>query len=62
MARAVEQNPNDERQKSGLSALQNDTRLKMKPFEPMWWQFGLEKPPMEMMGQPRVRFQRGRRR
>jgi hypothetical protein len=58
MARSVEQNPSDERLKTALSALQNDKKLKMKPFEPMWWQFGLEQPPMEYSGQRRVQFQR----
>jgi hypothetical protein len=27
--------------------LQNDKRLKMSPWEPMWWQLGLENPPMQ---------------
>jgi tetratricopeptide (TPR) repeat protein len=50
LARAVEANPSDEKLKSSLSALQNDKKLKMKPYEPMWWQFGLESPPPQMMG------------
>ncbi len=50
MARAVQQNPTDEKLKSGLVALQNDKRLKMKAWEPMWWQLGLEAPPMPQMG------------
>ena len=59
MGRAVEANPNDEKLKSGLTALQNDKRLKMKPYEPMWWQFGLEQPPVQMMGSNRkVQFVR----
>ncbi len=59
MARAVEANPSDEKLKSGLSALQNDKKLKMKPYEPMWWQFGLEAPPMQMpAGGRRVQFSR----
>jgi tetratricopeptide (TPR) repeat protein len=58
MTRAVAANPNDEKLKAGLVALQNDKKLKMKAWEPMWWQFGLETPP-EMMGSGRqVRFQR----
>jgi tetratricopeptide (TPR) repeat protein len=44
MARAVEANPSDEKLKAGLTALQNDKRLKMKPWEPMWFQLGLETP------------------
>lgn len=58
MARAVAQNPSDEKLKTGLTALQNDKRLKMKPYEPMWWQFGLEQPPMAMGGGRRVQFDR----
>ncbi len=58
MNRAVTANPNDEKLKAGLVALQNDKKLKMKAWEPLWWQFGLETPP-EMMGSGRqVRFQR----
>jgi tetratricopeptide (TPR) repeat protein len=50
MSRAVQANPTDEKLKSGLTALQNDKKLKMKPYEPMWWQFGLEQPPMPVFG------------
>ncbi|PTL80997.1 M48 family metallopeptidase [Vitiosangium sp. GDMCC 1.1324] len=50
LGRGVEANPSDEKLKSSLSALQNDKRLKMKPYEPMWWQFGLEAPPPQMLG------------
>jgi len=58
MNRGVAANPSDEKLKSGLVALQNDKKLKMKVWEPLWWQFGLETPP-EMMGSGRqVRFQR----
>src|SRR5512140_3684819 len=59
MARAVEINPSDEKLKAGLTALQNDKKLKMKPYEPMWWQFGLENPPLPTMGGGRrVQFER----
>ncbi len=61
MARAVEANPSDEKLKGGLTALQNEKKLKMKPYEPMWWQFGLEQPPQQQMGGGggrRVQFQR----
>jgi tetratricopeptide (TPR) repeat protein len=57
MARAVEQNPSDEKLKAALTALQNDKRLKMAPWEPAWWQFHLEPPPQ----QQQVNFQGGRR-
>ena len=50
LARAVETNPSDEKLKSSLTQLQNDKRLKMKPYEPTWWQFGLEQPPTPTMG------------
>jgi tetratricopeptide (TPR) repeat protein len=46
LARGVEANPSDEKLKSALTALQNDKKLKMKAWEPMWWQFGLEAPPV----------------
>ena len=47
MARAVEANPSDEKLKSALTALQNDKKLKMKAWEPAWWQLGLESPPVQ---------------
>ncbi len=58
LARGVEQNPKDEKLKGSLAQLQNDKRLKMKPYEPMWWQFGLEAPPpvMPPMGGRRMQF------
>jgi tetratricopeptide (TPR) repeat protein len=56
MARAVENNPSDEKLKAGLTALQNDKRLKMRAYEPMWWQFGLEQPPTAMSGGRHVQF------
>ena len=34
LARAVETNPTDEKLKASLTQLQNDKRLKMKPYEP----------------------------
>ncbi|WP_338866259.1 tetratricopeptide repeat protein [Myxococcus stipitatus] len=46
LGRGVEENPKDEKLKASLAQLQNDKRLKMKPYEPTWWQFGLETPPM----------------
>lgn len=58
LARAVETNPTDEKLKSSLSALQNDKRLKMKPYEPMWWNFQLESPPPTAMGGRRVQYLR----
>lgn len=46
LGRAVETNPSDEKLKGALVAVQNDKRLKMKAWEPMWWQLGLEQPPV----------------
>ncbi len=56
LSRAVENNPSDEKLKKALTDLQNDKRLKMKAWEPMWWQLGLETPP-----QPQPQFAGGRR-
>ena len=58
LGRAVAANPSDEKLKSALTALQNDKRMKMKAWEPMWWQFNLETPPPDMGGGRRVQFQR----
>jgi len=59
-SRAVTENPSDEKLKKLQNQLQNGKRLKMNAFEPGWWQFGLEKPPVEMP-RPQMRFARGRR-
>ena len=59
LARAVQTNPTDEKLKNALTSVQNDKRLKMRAWEPQWWQFGLEQPPMPMMGGGRrVQFMR----
>ncbi len=62
LARGVEANPADDKLKSALTAVQNDKRLKMKAWEPMWWQLGLEAPPMQQAqfqgGGRRARFMR----
>jgi tetratricopeptide (TPR) repeat protein len=50
LGRAVEANPSDEKLKTSLTSLQNDKKLKMKAYEPQWWQFGLEQPPPQMLG------------
>jgi tetratricopeptide (TPR) repeat protein len=57
LGRGVEQNPNDEKLKGALSALQNGKKLKMAAWEPAWWQFHLEPPPM----QQQMMFPTGRR-
>jgi len=49
LSRAVKLNPTDEKLKTALQAVQNDKRLKMKAWEPAWWQLGLEMPPTPQM-------------
>jgi len=62
LARGVEANPADDKLKSALTALQNDKRLKMNAWVPMWYQLGLEAPPMQQAqfqgGGRRARFMR----
>lgn len=58
LTRAIEANPADERLKSNLVALQNDKRMKMRAYEPTWFQFHLERLPPEMTGGRRVQWQR----
>jgi tetratricopeptide (TPR) repeat protein len=60
LARAVQANPSDEKLKSNMVALQNEKRLKMRAYSPEWYQFHLEKPPMDLGpgGGRRVVFQR----
>jgi tetratricopeptide (TPR) repeat protein len=61
LARSVEANPSDEKLKASMVAMQNEKKLKMKPYAPEWYQFHLEKPPMDMGGPGggrRVIFQR----
>ncbi len=58
MARAVEANPDDERLKANFSALQNNKKMKMRAYEPQWFQFHLERLPPEMTGGKRVVWQR----
>jgi tetratricopeptide (TPR) repeat protein len=58
MSRAVEANKSDEKLKAGLVALQNDKKLKMKAWEPLWELFGLESSRDVMGGGRQVRFQR----
>jgi tetratricopeptide (TPR) repeat protein len=60
LARAVEANPADEKLKASMVSLQNEKKLKMKAYAPEWYQFHLEKPPMDMGpgGGRRVVYQR----
>ncbi len=58
LARAVEKNPSDERLKTNLSNVQNNKKIKMKSYEPAWYQFHLERLPPELSGGKRVVWQR----
>ncbi len=58
LARAVEVNPTDDRLRANLTAVQNGKRIKMRAYEPAWFQFHLEKPPPELSGGRRVVWQR----
>lgn len=60
LARGVEANPSDEKLKANQVALQNEKKLKMKAYGLEWYQFLLERPPMDMGpgGGRRVVFQR----
>ncbi|HYD40572.1 MAG TPA: tetratricopeptide repeat protein [Anaeromyxobacter sp.] len=51
LGRAVKANPNDEKLKSCLQALQNGKKLKLgKLYEEHWFQFHLEPPPQQVIG------------
>ncbi len=58
LARAVEANPSDERLKTNLGNVQNKKKIKMRAYEPAWYQFHLERLPPEMTGGKRVVWQR----
>ncbi|MGC4114267.1 MAG: tetratricopeptide repeat protein [Myxococcales bacterium] len=60
LARGVETNPSDDKLKGSMVALQNEKKFKMKPYGMEWYQFHLERPPMDMGpgGGRRVVFQR----
>jgi tetratricopeptide (TPR) repeat protein len=58
LARAVEANPSDDRLKANLSNVQNKKKIKMKSYEPAWYQFHLERLPPELSGGKRVVWQR----
>jgi tetratricopeptide (TPR) repeat protein len=58
LARAVETNPSDERLKTNFANVQNNKKIKMRAYEPAWYQFHLERLPPEMTGGKRVVWQR----
>lgn len=47
LSRALEHVPNDEKTKTNLHALQNNKKMKMRGWNMMWYQFHLEKPPVQ---------------
>ncbi len=65
LARAVKENPADEKLKENQKALQNGERLRMKPYGQEWWSMRLESPPMDFvpagMRQPTAGFRKGYR-
>jgi tetratricopeptide (TPR) repeat protein len=58
LARAVEANPTDDRLKANLGNVQNNKKIKMRAYEPAWYQFHLERLPPELSGGRRVVWQR----
>jgi tetratricopeptide (TPR) repeat protein len=51
LSEALKHQPDDEKLKSNLLALQNDKRMKMRGYEPEWWALHLEKIPQQTMVQ-----------
>jgi len=47
LAEGVKKTKNDVRVKDALLAVQNDRKIKMRVFKEQWYQFQLERPPME---------------
>lgn len=45
--RAVEAVPTDTKSKTNLNALQNNKKMKMRSWNMMWYQFHLDKPPVQ---------------
>ena len=55
--RALEKNENDEKTKQNLNALKNNSKMKMRGWGNMWYQFHLDRPPQQQMGR-QVQFRR----
>lgn len=55
--RALEKNEGDKKTKDNLNALKNNSKMKMRGWGNMWYQFHLDRPPQQQM-QRQVRFQR----
>ncbi|MBI5509323.1 MAG: hypothetical protein HY903_11275 [Deltaproteobacteria bacterium] len=47
LAEAVKKTKNDDKVKEALLAVQNDKKIKMKAYKEQWYQFHLERPPMD---------------
>jgi tetratricopeptide (TPR) repeat protein len=47
LAEGVKKTKNDEKVKDALLAVQNDKKIKMKAYKEQWYQFHLERPPVE---------------
>lgn len=58
LGRAAQTNPNDEKIKANLLALQNNKRMRMKAYTPQFYQFHIDPPPPELTGGRRVVWQR----
>lgn len=64
LGRGVKENPNDPKLKDNQLALQNNERLRMKPYGQEWWAFHLEPPPMDFIPagmRPQQGFRKGYR-
>ena len=46
----------DERTQHNLQALQNNRKMKMRSWNMMWYQFQLDKPPMQKQMQQQMRY------
>jgi tetratricopeptide (TPR) repeat protein len=55
--RARDENEGDEKTKQNLNALKNNSKMKMRGWGNMWYQFHLDRPPQAQM-QNRVQFRR----
>jgi tetratricopeptide (TPR) repeat protein len=64
LARAVKENPNDEKLQENQKALQNNERLRMKAYGQEWWALRLEPVPMDFAPpgmRPQPGFRKGYR-
>jgi predicted Zn-dependent protease len=52
LAEGVKKTKEDDRVKEALLAVQNDRKIKMRAFKEQWYQFQLERPPVEYQQMP----------